>query len=271
MSIPKVIHYCWYGKGEKPACFAQCYASWKTYAPDYEIIEWNESNTDMEENAFMRQALEARNFPFVSDIARFRIIYDHGGVYLDTDVELKQPLDGLLEHSSFFFFDAFGKIGTGFGFGACAGDPLVKRMLEDYEQRTFSSDQVKTLLSTNVNTESIAAYLPDFRDQNRTQYIGSSAFLSNYDYANYALHHYTATWRSPEDLYAERYKKKRWPLRKYYAFLRAPQVFAFFHRHNLRTAEKLYSFLVYDFVIYGVRYYAYKLVRKGSRAVRSLF
>ena len=271
MSIPKTIHYCWYGNGEKPECFRKCYDSWKKYAPDYEIIEWNEQNTNLSENLFMAQAMEAKNYPFVSDIARFRVVYDHGGVYLDTDVELKQSLDELLQHSAFFFFDAFGKIGTGFGFGAEAGDPVVGRLLSDYNSQTFSADRVKTLLSTNLNTSSLVSCLEDFHDENRTQLIGNYAFLSTYDYARFALHHYTATWRSEEDLYADRFRKKHWPFRKYYGFLRSPKIFAFFHRHRLRKAERLYSFFVYDFLIYGLRYYAYKLLRKVQNRLPQVF
>lgn len=80
MSIPKIIHYCWYGNGEKPDCFEKCYASWKKYAPDYEMIEWNESNTDMEAYAFMKQAYEAKKYAFVSDIARLKAVHDRGGI-----------------------------------------------------------------------------------------------------------------------------------------------------------------------------------------------
>ena len=92
------------------------------YAPDYEIVEWNESNTDMSFSPFMEQAYAAKKLAFVSDIVRLKVIFDHGGVYLDTDVELRQPLDDLLEHDAFFFWDVNENLNTGLEFGAAAGD-----------------------------------------------------------------------------------------------------------------------------------------------------
>lgn len=265
MSIPKVIHYCWYGNGPKPECFEKCFASWKKYAPDYEIIEWNETNTNMAENAFMQQAYEARKFAFVSDIARLRIVYDHGGFYLDTDVELRRPLDELLEYSAFFFLDGFGKMGTGFGFGARSQDPLIFKILNDYSSQTFSADQMKELLCTNINTDTLLCSVPGFAAENRTQIIDHYAFFSTYDYARYAFHHAAATWRNEEDMYAERFKKKRWPLHRFHRILRSPKIFAFFRKYRLNKLEKIYAFFVYDFISYGVMYYTYKLFKKVQR------
>ena len=262
MSIPKVIHYCWYGNGSKPECFEKCFASWKKHAPDYEIIEWNESNTNLEENEFMKQAYAAKKYAFVSDIARLRILYDHGGVYLDTDVELSASLDSLLHYDAFYFLDNFGKIATGFGFGAKKSNPLIKEMLDDYQSYHFSAGMIKQLLCTDINTKTAQSFFPGFSEQNVSQYFDNYAFLSHYDYAKYACHHYTATWRSDEDFYAEKFKKTKWPLRKYHKYLRSPNIFALFRKLGLRKIEKLYSFFVFDFITYGLKYYAYKLYRK---------
>ena len=98
MSIPKVIHYCWFGKGEMPKIAKKCIKSWEKYCPDYEIICHNEDNFDLSQNRYMREAYEAKKWAFVSDFARLKIIYDHGGIYLDTDVELIKPIDDLLEN-----------------------------------------------------------------------------------------------------------------------------------------------------------------------------
>ena len=94
--IPKKIHYCWFGRGEKPKDALKCIESWKKFCPDYEILEWNEDNFDLTQNRYMKEAYEAKKWAFVSDYARLKIIYDNGGIYLDTDVEIIKPIDDLL-------------------------------------------------------------------------------------------------------------------------------------------------------------------------------
>ena len=97
MSIPKIIHYCWFGGGPISAESQKCMESWKKYCPDYKIIEWNEQNFDISQNRYAQQAYEAKKYAFVSDYVRLAVLYEYGGIYLDTDVELVRPLDELLE------------------------------------------------------------------------------------------------------------------------------------------------------------------------------
>ena len=99
--IPKVIHYCWFGGNEMSALEKKCIESWKTQCPDYEIIRWDETNYDVTKNLYMQQAYAAKKWAFVSDYARLDILYQHGGFYLDTDVELLQSLDALRTHAAF--------------------------------------------------------------------------------------------------------------------------------------------------------------------------
>ena len=99
--IPKKIHYCWVGGNSKPPLVKKCIQSWKKYCPDYEIIEWNESNYDISKNIYMKQAYEAKKWAFVTDYMRLDIIYEHGGIYLDTDVELIKNIDDLLSNEAF--------------------------------------------------------------------------------------------------------------------------------------------------------------------------
>ena len=95
--IPKVIHYCWFGGKPLPKTARKCLSSWKKMCPDYEIKRWDESNFDVNQNRFISTAYEAGAWAFVSDWARLKIIYDNGGIYLDTDIELLKTLDGLLD------------------------------------------------------------------------------------------------------------------------------------------------------------------------------
>ena len=140
--IPKKIHYFWIGGTPKPESAIYCIESWKKFCPDYEIIEWNETNYDFTKNEYMRQALEAKKWSFVTDFARLDVIYRHGGIYFDTDVELLGNIDHLLENGAFFGFDrtkdpSKNNVNTGEGFGAEAGHPVLKEMMEVYSDRQF--------------------------------------------------------------------------------------------------------------------------------------
>lgn len=135
--IPKIIHYCWFGGNPLPELAQKCIASWKKYCPDYEIKEWNESNYDVTKNAYMYEAYQAKKWGFVPDYARLDIIYEYGGIYLDTDVELLRSLDGFLSQEAFMGFEDESHINFGQGFGAVPGHVMLKRVLEDYADRHF--------------------------------------------------------------------------------------------------------------------------------------
>lgn len=137
MSIPKVLHYCWFGGAPKPKNIQNCIRSWKKYCPDYEIIEWNEQNFDVSQSLYTRQAYDARRWAFVADYARLKILYEQGGIYMDTDVELLRPLDDLLAYPAFFGFQHNNEVATGLGFGAEARSPVVKALLDDYDGLPF--------------------------------------------------------------------------------------------------------------------------------------
>ena len=96
--IPKKIHYVWVGHNPKSPLIKECLTTWKKKLPDYEIIEWNESNFDMHENRYLEEAYQAKKWAFVSDYIRARAIYEQGGIYLDTDVRVLKKLDPLLKN-----------------------------------------------------------------------------------------------------------------------------------------------------------------------------
>ena len=99
--IPKVIHYCWFGRGPLPELAKKCIASWRKYFPDYEIKRWDEENFDVNAIPYTAEAYSAKKYAFVSDYARFKILYEHGGIYFDTDVEVLKPMDKILEDGGF--------------------------------------------------------------------------------------------------------------------------------------------------------------------------
>lgn len=137
----KVIHYCWFGKKELPELAKKCIESWKKYLPEYEIIEWNENNFDIKSNKYVEQAYEKGKFAFVSDYARLKIVYDNGGIYFDTDVELIAPIDEKYLKLGYFALEDTELINTGLGFCAEKHNKLLKMMLEDYQNISFINDE----------------------------------------------------------------------------------------------------------------------------------
>ena len=99
--IPKVIHYCWFGGNELPEKAKSCIESWKKYCPDYEIIEWNETNTDINMNPYTTMCYEQKKYAFLTDYIRLIVIQEYGGIYMDTDVEIINNLDSLLENEAY--------------------------------------------------------------------------------------------------------------------------------------------------------------------------
>lgn len=146
--IPKIIHYCWFGRGPLPELAQKCIASWKKYLPDYEIKEWNEDNFDVNIIPYTAEAYKAKKYAFVSDYARFWILYRYGGIYFDTDVEVIRPIDDIIEKGNFMGFETDPKpqlkadaseasVNPGLGMGVAPGLGIIKKMLDYYEGRHF--------------------------------------------------------------------------------------------------------------------------------------
>lgn len=135
--IPKKIHYCWFGEGEIPEKDKKCIDSWKRYCPDYEIILWNEKNYDISTNRYMAEAYQAKKWGFVPDYARLDIIYNNGGIYLDTDVEIISSFDNLLNNKGFAGFESDQYIALGLGFGAEKNNRLIKKLRDQYCDKYF--------------------------------------------------------------------------------------------------------------------------------------
>lgn len=206
--IPKKIHYCWFGRGKKNKLFYKCFDSWKKYYPDFEIIEWNEDNFDINQNKYMKQAYDYKKYAFVSDYARLKILYDEGGIYFDTDVEaLKRVTDEILE-SGYFAKETFDKITTGLGFGVYPNNDIVKYMLDDYQNIEFiNEDGTYDLTPCPIrNTESLTKR--GYTIEKTIKEIGKTPiynpeYFCGWDIDNnhksitkntYTIHHYAASW-----------------------------------------------------------------------------
>lgn len=157
--IPKIIHYCWFGKGNLPELAAKCIASWKKYCPDYQIIEWNEENFDISCNRYVQEAYENRKFAFVTDYVRLYALLKYGGIYMDTDVELTGSLDPFLGHKAFSGFEEDGWIPTGL-MASEKGFPLFKEYFNYYDNAKFINDDgtLNTVTNTKTITEMTEKY-----------------------------------------------------------------------------------------------------------------
>ena len=154
--IPKTIHYCWFGRGEKPKLAQKCIDSWKKYCPDYSIIEWNEDNFDIESTPYTRYCYKNKKWAYLSDYVRLAVVYQNGGVYFDTDVELIKSIDSLLCNDIFLALEDSCTIATGLGFGACAGNKYIQTMMDQYN---FSKEPDVALISCpDLNTKAVCSF-----------------------------------------------------------------------------------------------------------------
>lgn len=157
--IPKIIHYCWFGGNPLPKSAQKCIESWKKYFPDYEIKEWNEENYDVNKILYTNQAYDAKKYAFVSDYARFDILYTYGGIYFDTDVEVIKSFDEILKYGAFMGCETDGNteiaINPGLGIAAEQGMDLYKEILDTYSNFKFTNDD------GTYNTTTIVKYTTD--------------------------------------------------------------------------------------------------------------
>lgn len=266
--IPKVIHYCWFGGNPKPELIQKCIASWRKYCPDYQIIEWNENNFDINSIPYTAAAYADKKWAFVSDYARLKIVFQLGGIYLDTDVLLHHCLDELLEYECWLASDDVRYINTGLGFGATPGHPLIKAVKDAYTTYQYPE-------GTNVIRDSkiIETQLKYWKKSDRNQVIDDLLIIGLKDYGKYARHLYTYTWSD------EKTQKKReeeiksgsnvtWCsklLWKIKCLARSPEIIAYFDTKRGSRIEKLYTFLAYDFLDCGPIYFFKRLIRKIFR------
>ena len=220
--IPKIIHYCWFGGSPLPELALKCIESWKKYCPDYEIKCWDETNIDINSVDYMREAYEAKAWGFVPDVARLQIIYENGGIYLDTDVEIIKPIDELLQHKAFVGTEDDRFIALGLGFGAEKENPIIKTLLDDYLNRHFKLEdgnydktaapkiQTKTLLELGYVTSNKIQNYDDITIF-PTEYFCPLSYYTgelNITENSYSIHHYMASWILPESRAILSVKKK---------------------------------------------------------------
>ncbi len=205
--MKKTINYCWFGRGEKPKLVKKCIESWKRNLPDYRIIEWNEDNFDISKNRFVAEAYSDRNFAFVSDYVRAFVLYNYGGIYIDTDVEVLKSFDEFLGDNMFVGFEEGNFVGTCV-MGTEKGHEIMKSYLDHYENMTYFNEDGTKYTDTNVV---LLTKLLDERGlvrNNELQCVDGvtvypRTYFSPYDYINgisyitdesVAIHHFAQLW-----------------------------------------------------------------------------
>lgn len=179
--IPKIIHYCWFGRKPMPERNRACIESWKRYCPDYQIIEWNEDNYDLAKNRYMKQAYEAGKYGYVPDYARIDLLYNHGGIYMDTDVELVRSLDDLLCLNAYTSFEEYPTINFGGGSGSEKGFALLKEILDFRENIEFRKPDGSLNMATCGYYESVPLEKAGLRLDGTLQNVrGLTVFPSDY-------------------------------------------------------------------------------------------
>ncbi len=209
--IPKIIHYCWFGKGEMPEMAYKCIESWKKYLPDYTLKLWNELNFDINCNAYVKEAYDARKFAFVTDYVRLYALINEGGIYMDTDVEVLKSLDDLLHLPAFSGYESnqFSNFPTGLMASAPNG-LWVKEQFAYYDNRHFLHPDGSLDMTTNTVTISNIMIANGFELNGKYQVYKEDMHCFPKDYFcpktstgvikltknSYCIHHFAGSWRN---------------------------------------------------------------------------
>ena len=209
--IPKIIHYCWFGRNPLPASAKKCIDSWKRFFPGYEIVEWNEDNYDVRKIQYTSEAFDVGKYAFVSDYARFDILYRLGGIYFDTDVEVIKSFDDILDKGAFMGCETDGAdINPGLGIAVAPGLGIYKEILDFYETQHFMNKDGS--MNTETVVTKVTRILKNHGLQNKidVQYV-SGIYIYPKDFFNplnnntgkleltnntHSIHWYSMSWMS---------------------------------------------------------------------------
>jgi mannosyltransferase OCH1-like enzyme len=215
--IPKIIHYCWFGRNRLSPLMFKCIASWRKFLPDYQIIEWNEDKFDVDTIPYTKEAYSKKKYAFVSDYVRFYVLYHYGGIYLDTDVEVLMSLNPLLNHKMFSGFESSDRVAPGLILGAEKHQNFIKCMIDGYNNRSFINRD------GSLNCETVVSYMTEALLDKGLVLNGEYQVVADFTIYpmeffspksletgklnitenTYSIHHYAASWRG------KRYKIKR--------------------------------------------------------------
>lgn len=219
--IPKKIHYCWFGGNEMPALAVKCLESWKKFLPEYEIIEWNEQNFDLNKFSFAKEAYESKKFAYVTDVCRLYALKEFGGLYMDMDVEVLKPLDRFLNDTAFSGFESNITLPTGI-MASERGGLWVEEMLDYYKNNKFLDSDNNPILIPNTRIITEAMIKKGFLINNKFQKIEGYMTFYPSDYFcpkdnvtgeifitgnTCCIHHFSGSWLSNKSRLKNRFSK----------------------------------------------------------------
>lgn len=256
----KKIHYIWLGKKEKSDIIYECIESWKKYFPDWEIVEWNEENLDIDKIRYCKEAYEEKKYAFVSDYFRFWILYEYGGLYFDTDVKVLKNFSKLIDKNQMFSgFENKKNVAPGLVlYSKNKGEKIFKEMLNAYEQESFKLDNGKLNLKTVVTrfTELLQKYglkLNNTKQKIKNITVFPTEYFCPLDYETgktnitintYAIHLYNASWKT------EKEKKEQEKYRYYY------------NKYNKKYKIKNLSKMISIYKTKGLKHLCYRILKK---------
>ncbi|MEC9302820.1 MAG: glycosyltransferase [Bacteroidota bacterium] len=213
--IPKKIHYCWFGPNPLPVAIVNCIKTWKKHNPDYDIIRWDESNSPMD-HPFVLSAYESKKFAFVSDYVRLWVVYNFGGIYLDTDMYVTKSFNPLLINNCFFGYE--NKDNTLINaaiLGAKREENFIKVLMNYYDDKIFSASQLSSFVIPKIITrlynenkfEDIKLYNYDFFYPFPYENRNDKKFLDYKTLNTYAIHLWNMSWFSKKDSFLLKIKK----------------------------------------------------------------
>jgi hypothetical protein len=252
--IPKLIHYIWIGGNSLPELATKCIASWNEKCADYEIVLWNEENLNIEECLFTKQAYEMKKYGFVTDYFRLKVIYEHGGIYLDTDVEVLKSFDELLNFKAFFGFENVENVNTGGGFGAEKGCKVLKALMTAYENIPFVKEDGTFDMTPCPQRDTIVLRKFGLKLGNVLQEIEGMKFFPSEYFSpiniktgnllitdkTFSVHHYMGSW---QDENQKRNKKNRYLLIKIFGEKIGKKINNFFLALNEKSVSEFFSYI----------------------------
>jgi mannosyltransferase OCH1-like enzyme len=243
--IPKTIHYCWFGGNDKSEFILRCMESWKFYLPDYEIVEWNETNFNINLNNFIREAYSKKKWAFVSDYVRAFALYNFGGIYLDTDVEIRQSLDLFLVHDA---FSGFEKIGYPFTavWGAKKEHNWTKKIIDYYDNLDVFNDTTNTIIVSDllVNLYNVDPNLDEIQNlQDGVCIYPSNYFCLNIE-KNYAVHHFKGSWLDADGLNYDSNLLKKYYKNRYLNYFEKKNILENLYNEHFFSLKDLMFFIL---------------------------
>lgn len=260
IKIPKIIHYCWFGDKPLDEKSIQCIESWKKNCPDYKIIEWNEKNFDINCCSYVQEAYNKKKWAFVSDFARFWILYNYGGIYFDTDVKILKSIDTIIEKGPFMCWEENGNniegpfVAAGLGLAFEKNNPICREIVEQYKRIHFidSNGLIDTYnnvvrITTNILSGYGLRYDKSFQVISGVNIYPPEYFcpmnkfngVINITDNTYAIHLYSGSWLSNKE----------------------KKCYAFENKHNIIKKFIIYK-LVKNIYCYGLKSTFFKIYKK---------